>query len=405
MAQVHFTLEYDFLVGLFSENHEKAFGKLMEQIMNQLIQAESSEILGAERHERKDTRTDYRNGERDRSLTTRIGALTLTIPRHRNEPFKPCFLEAYKRNEKALLSTMIEMVIQGVSTRKIEKITQELCGQSFSKSTVSEICKQLDPVVKEFKERPLDTNYPFVLVDATYIKVREDHKIKNKAFFIAMGINLQGYKEILGFGIYDSETARTWEEFLKGLKTRGLENTDLFISDNHAGLKAALVKTYPGISWQRCQVHFRRNIIEQAPKKYQAAINDALTELFNLDSLKEAEKKKTEIIKEYEDVAANAMETLDNGFYEVMTVISLPKKYRVILRSTNILERENEELKRRVRVLRIFPNCDSVIRLLGAVLLDHHEGWMHKQRTMNMSEYNESRGVIVMQLPKIEVAA
>ena len=405
MAQVNFTLEYDFLVGLFAESHETAFGKLMEQIMNQLIQAESSEVLGADRHERIDSRTDYRNGERYKSLTTRIGNITLTVPRHRNEPFRSCFLEGCKRGEKALIAAMIEMVVQGVSTRKIEKITEELCGQSFSKSTVSEICKQLDPIVKEFKNRPLEKTYPFVLLDATYIKVREDNKIKNKAFFVAMGINLDGYKEIIGFEIYDSEKETSWDEFLRGLKRRGLNQPDLFTSDNHSGLKAALVAVYPNVSWQRCQVHLRRNILDQAPKRYQPALNDELTELFNSESLEAANKKKKEIIEEYGNVAAKSTEILDNGFYEAMTVISLPKKYRIILRTTNILERENEELKRRINVLRIFPNCASAVRLLGAVLLDHHEDWLHKSRTLGMKEYKEIREAVTMQLPKIEMAA
>ena len=178
MAQLHFTLDHDFFVGLFSETKDEAFGKLMEALLNQVLQAESAEQLGAGNYERSAERSDYRNGTRTRYLTTRIGKIELQVPRHRNVPFKTCLFENYQRNEQALISTMMEMVIQGVSTRNVKKVTEELCGESFSKSTVSEICKELDVPIKHFKERLLPEHYPFIIVDAIYLKAREDHRVK-----------------------------------------------------------------------------------------------------------------------------------------------------------------------------------------------------------------------------------
>lgn len=205
MAQLHFTLDYNFFVGLFSETKDEAFGKLMEALLNQVLQAESTEQLGADTYERSSERSDYRNGTRTRSLTTRIGKIELQVPRHRNIPFKTVLFENYQRNEQALISTMMEMVVQGVSTRNVQKVTEELCGESFSKSTVSEICKELDIPIKQFKERLLPERYPFIIADAIYLKIREDHRIKSKALYIAIGINNTGRKEILGFDIFDSE--------------------------------------------------------------------------------------------------------------------------------------------------------------------------------------------------------
>ena len=221
MAQLHFTLDHDFFVGLFSETKDEAFGKLMEALLNQVLQAESAEQLGAENYERSEERSDYRNGTRTRSLTTRIGKIELKVPRHRNVPFKTTLFENYQRNEQALITTMMEMVVQGVSTRNVKKVTEELCGESFSKSTVSEICKELDVPIKHFKERLLPEHYPFIIVDAMYLKAREDHRVKSKALFLAVGVNNTGHKEVLGFEVYDSERTNTWKDFFEGLKSRG----------------------------------------------------------------------------------------------------------------------------------------------------------------------------------------
>ena len=268
MAQLHFILDSEFFTGLFSESKDETFGKLMEALLNQVLKAESTEQLGAEDYERSRERSDYRNGSRNRSLTTRIGKIELKVPRHRNTPFKTTLFENYQRNEQALILTMMEMVVQGVSTRKVQKVTEELCGESFSKSTVSEICKELDVPVKKFKERLLPDRYPFVIVDAIYLKAREDHRVRSKALFIAVGINDTGHKEVLGFDVYETEKTSTWRSFFEKLKSRGLRDVDIIISDAHSGFVEAIKESFVGTAWQRCQAHFTRNIIDKCPKKY-----------------------------------------------------------------------------------------------------------------------------------------
>ena len=387
MAQLNITLDYDFFIGLFSESKEYAFGKLMECIFNQTLLSESKEQLGAESYERNSHRNDYRNGTRKRDFTTRVGRLELEIPRHRNVPFKTVLFENYQRNEQALIASMMEMVIQGVSTRNVQKVTEELCGEKFSKSTVSEICKELDGPVRSFKHRLLTEKYPFVMLDAMYIKVREDHKICSKALMVAIGYNTSGHKEIIGFDVCEKESESSWNEFLGSLKDRGLRGVDIVTSDNHKGLVKAVKENLPGVSWQRCQVHFTRNIIDKAPKKYQSGLASELREIFNCNTIAEARKLRDDVVNEYQDVAKEAMQILDNGFEDSMTVMVLPNKYRITLRSTNVLERENRELRRREKVIQIFPNIESAIRLMGAVLLDDHNDWIGGKRCFSMTEY------------------
>lgn len=396
MAQLHFTLESDFFTGLFSESKDEAFGKLMEALLNQVLLAESKEQLGAENYERSSSRTDYRNGFRTRPLTTRVGKIELKLPRHRNVPFKTSLFEEYQRNEQALICTMMEMVVQGVSTRNVRKVTEELCGESFSKSTVSEICKELDIPVKQFKERLLPDKYPFVIADAMYLKVREDHRVRSKALYIAIGVNTSGHKEVLGFEVYDSEKTSSWKEFFESLKSRGLRDVDIVISDAHTGLLEAIRECFPGSSWQRCQAHFTRNIIDKCPKRYQTGLASELKDMFNASTIKESRALKESIYDEYIDVAPEAMSLLDSGFEDSMSIMALPSKYRTAIRTSNIIERENRELRRRERVIQIFPNKESMIRLMGAVLMDDHNDWSAAQRLFDMTEYFDN-------LPQIKI--
>lgn len=401
MAQLHFTLDYEFLVGLFAENKEVAFAKLMEALLNQVLKAESSEQLGVSSYERSESRTDYRNGSRTRTFTTRVGKIELEVPRHRNVPFKTVLFENYQRNEQALITTMMEMVVQGVSTRSVQKVTEELCGATFSKSTVSEICKELDIPVKEFKNRLLAEKYPFIMADAMYIKVREEHRVVSKALFIAMGINTTGHKEVLGFELYDTEKVSTWKNFFKSLKSRGLRGVDIITSDSHTGLVEAIKECFPGASWQRCQVHFMRNILDKCPKKYVAGLTSELREMFLSSTINEARHLRDEIVEEYQDVASEAMAILDSGFEDSMTIMVLPSKYRLSLRTSNMLERENGELRKREKVIKIFPNKEAAIRMMGAVLLDDHNDWLSRQRVFNMEEYYDRRSMILSKIRKV----
>ena len=233
MAQLNITLNQDEILQLLSNNREEVFKKLLTESLNAILKAESTAQLGAERYERSEERRDSRNGSRERTLNTRIGTITLSVPSHRDQPFKTMIFDNYSRSEAALVASMAEMVVNGVSTRKISTVMETLCGTSYSKSTVSEVCKDLDIIVSDFKNRPLDGIYPFVYVDATYFKVRENHRITSKAMMVAMAITDEGKREIIGFEVYQKESKETWKAFMESLKERGLTGLKLVSSDAH----------------------------------------------------------------------------------------------------------------------------------------------------------------------------
>ena len=387
MALLNITLDQEEILQLLSENSGDAFKKLLTESLNSVLKAESQEQLRAAPYERAEERTDSRNGFRDRELKTRIGTLTLHVPRHRKEPFRTLIFDNYCRSEAALIACMAEMVVNGVSTRKIGKVMETLCGTSFSKSSVSELCRELDKDVEAFRNRPLEGRYPFVTVDATYFKVRENHRIVSKALMIALASNDQGHREIVGMQVYANESEETWTDFLNGLKKRGLSNVLMITSDAHSGLIRALGKTFPNVPWQRCQFHFCRNIADKAPKKVQAGIRTELREMFDAMTIEEARKKRDEIISDYQDVAGAAMECLEEGFESSMTVMMLPVGYRRYYRTSNHIERLNRELKRRSDVIGVFPNEDSLIRLMGSVLMEQNDGNMNTRKIFSAESY------------------
>ncbi|MBR5737878.1 MAG: IS256 family transposase, partial [Verrucomicrobia bacterium] len=272
MAQLNITLNQEEIQALLLEDPGEGFKKILQACLNKILQVESAEQLKAAPYERTEDRTDNRNGSRNRDYNTRVGTITLRVPRHRNVPFKTLLFDNYSRSEAALVASMAEMVVNGVSTRKVSKVIETLCGTSFSKSAVSDVCKDLDKSVKEFRNRPLAGDYPFLTVDATYFKVRENSRVISKAFMIAYGTNAEGHREILGFGVYANESTSTWTDFLMGLKKRGLTGLLMITSDAHDGILNAIAKVFPTVPWQRCQFHFIRNITDKAPKKYQAGL-------------------------------------------------------------------------------------------------------------------------------------
>lgn len=373
MAQLNITLNQEEIQALLLEDQGEAFKKILQTSLNKILQAESAEQLKAGPYERSEERTDSRNGSRDRDLNTRVGRITLQVPRHRNVPFKTLVFENYSRSEAALVAGMAEMVVNGVSTRKVSRVMETLCGTSFSKSAVSDVCKDLDKAVNEFRTRPLEGDYPFLTVDATYFKVRENSRVISKAFMIAYGTNAEGHREILGFGVYANESSATWTDFLLGLKKRGLTGLLMVTSDAHDGILNAIGKVFPTVPWQRCQFHFIRNITDKAPKKYQAGLRTELQELFNCKTLTEARKLRDRIMEDYRDVAESAVTCLDEGFESAMTVMLLPAWLRRFYRTSNQIERLNKELKRRSKVIGVFPNEDSVLRLMGSVLIERHD--------------------------------
>ena len=376
MAQLNITLNQEEIQALLLDDRGEAFKKILQTSLNKILQVESAEQLKAAPYERSEERTDCRNGSRDRDLNTRVGRITLHVPRHRNVPFKTLVFDNYSRSEAALVAGMAEMVVNGVSTRKVSRVMETLCGTSFSKSAVSDVCKDLETAVKEFQTRPLEGDYPFLTVDATYFKVRENSRIISKAFMIAYGTNAEGHREILGFGVYAKESSATWTDFLLSLKKRGLTGLLMITSDAHEGILNAIGKVFPTVPWQRCQFHFSRNITDKAPKKYQTGLRAELQELFNCKTIAEARKVRDRIIEDYRDVAESAVACLDEGFESSMTVMLLPAWLRRFYRTSNQIERLNKELKRRSKVIGVFPNEDSVLRLMGSVLMERHDAML-----------------------------
>lgn len=403
MAQLNITLNQEEILHLLCNDRDDAFKTLLQEALNSILQAESTAQLGAEKYERSSIRSDSRNGTRERSLKTRIGTIDLNVPRHRNVPFKTLIFDNYSRSEAALVSTMAEMVVNGVSTRKVATVIETLCGTTYSKSTVSEVCKELDTHVNTFKNRPLCEDYPFMYVDATYFKVRGSKRVESRALMIALAYNDAGCREIIGFDVYDNESNETWRSFLESLKNRGLDGLQMITSDAHRGILYAISKVYPEVPWQRCQTHFSRNIIEHAPKKYQKAIHAELTDLYHCNTIEEARAKKQAIYSEYNPVADKAMECLDLGFEDAMTVLALPASYRRFMRTSNHLERVNKELKRRSKVIGVFPNEASLLRLMGSVLIELHERYTLEQKLNISKEDKEALPLCKNQLRRIAI--
>ena len=402
MAQLNITLNQEEILQLLSSNRDDAFRILLQDSLNSILEAESTEQLRAGKYERSAERTDSRNGTRERNLYTRIGKIELVVPRHREVPFKSLIFDNYKRSEAALVTTMAEMVVAGVSTRKVAKVVETLCGTTYSKSMVSEVCKDLDNAVNRFRNRPLTDSYPFVMVDATYFKVRSEHRIVSKALMVAYATNSEGKREVIGFDLYDKEDNKTWLSFIESLNKRGLHGVRMITSDAHPGILYAIRKTYPKVPWQRCQTHFTRNVLDKTPAKYHKGLHTELTEMYNALTIEDARRIRDRIINDYSDVAPSAVECLDSGFESAMTVMVLPQLLRRYHRTSNHIERLNRELKRRSDVIGVFPNDASIIRIMGSVLIDAHESFS----TAVLSGYPKKQlATIDSYIPKLEEIA
>ncbi len=396
MTQYNIKVNSEILHELFLGNSRDAgIAKLLESVLNQVLQAQVTEQLGAESYERTEERQAYRNGTYPRQMTTRVGGITLEIPRIRGDKFSTALFARYQRSEQALVLALMEMVVNGVSTRKVTQITEELCGKEFSKSTVSNLCKNLDPIVNAWNNRSLkDSHYPFVMVDAMIMKIREGEgereRVCPRAVLIAIGVNSEGHREILGIRVGDSESEASWSDFFGWMKARGLKGVDLMVSDHHGGLIKAIRQHFQGVPWQRCQVHFARNILDAVPKSTRDEVRSHVRSIFTAPDQKAARVLLEQTLEQFTKKAPRAMSILETGFEDAMTVLQLPEKYRKKLRSTNVLERLNEEVRRRERVIRIFPNRESLIRLVGAYVMEIDEKWASR-RYMDMDEYMDWR--------------
>ena len=386
MAGYDVSVGRELLPGLL--NGPDGLARLVESVLNQILEAQVSEALGADRHERSEERQGYRNGYRARTLYTRVGPVTLQVPQTRSGEFSTEIFNRYQRSEQAFVLALMEMVVNGVSTRKVSAITEALCGASFSKSTVSALCAGLDARVRTFNERRLEGDYPFVLVDALFIKSREEERVVPRVALVASGIRSDGHREILGVRMGDVESFATWEEMFRWLKGRGLKGVMFVISDSHGGLTEAIARHFQGATWQRCQVHLMRNILGHTSFRPRVEVAAAAKRVFQAADRKEAERGLAEFVERFEKTAPQAVKCLEDGFEDALAVLALPENYRKRLRSTNMQERLNEEIRRRERVIRIFPNGESALRLIGALLAEQNEAWMER-RYLDMDEFNE----------------
>lgn len=353
--------------------------------MNQVLQAQVTEHLQAAPYERTGARQGYRNGYKPHHLTTRGGTLTLRVPQVQEGQCSSELFARYQRSAQALVLTLREMVVNGVSTRKVAHITEELCGKEFSKSTVSDLCKGLDAVVHAWNERDLSGHrYPFLVVDVLVLKVREGGQVRSLSALIAFGINETGYREILGLQIGDSESEASWTALFTWLKRRGLQGGDLLVSDDHGDLVKAMRVRFQGASWQRYQTHLSRKICDAAPKPLHDELHGRLRAIFAAPDLPTARTLLERFISDFAVRAPTAVQVLEQGFDDATAVLPLPAAYRQRLRTNNGVERLHEEIRRRERIIRIFPNRDSAIRLIGALLLELDEQWSTGHRYLEM---------------------
>jgi transposase-like protein len=357
---------------------------LVKEAVDQILQTEMTEFLGAAPGERTQERGGYRAGYYNRGLITRVGHIELRVPRDRQGEFSTALFERFQRSEKALVSALAEMYVQGVSTRKVKAVTEELCGHSFSASAISAINKGLDESLTKFARRKLSEDYPYVILDARYEKVREDGVIQSQAVLIAIGINWEGKREILGVELANRESQSSWREFLVSLKARGLSGVQFVASDDHAGLRKAIAEIVPEAAWQRCYVHFLRNALDYLPRK---ADDDCLQELrwlYDRRNLAEAQRDLAAWLARWARKYPKLTDWVEENIGSTLSFYRLPRQHHRHLRSTNMLERLNEEIRRRTRVVRIFPNTASCQRLVRALCAETHETWLEDKRYINM---------------------
>ena len=364
---------------------------LMKEALQEVLESEMTEHLGATPGERTEGRTGYRAGYYSRGLVTRIGKLELRVPRDRSGEFSTALFERYARSEKALVAALAEMYVQGVSTRKVKAITEELCGHGFSASSISQINKSLDATLAKFAARQLTEPYPYLILDARYEKVRDAGVIESRAVQIAIGINWEGQRQVLAVELANRESETSWKDFLAKLKARGLSGVEIVVSDDHAGLRKAIRETLTEAAWQRCYVHFLRNALDYLPRK---ADDDCLQELrwiYDRRDIQEANRDLAAWIGKWQGKYPKLVDWVENHIGETLSFYRLPRAHHKHLKSTNMLERLNEEIKRRTRVVRIFPSETSCLRLIRALCVETHETWLEDSRYLNMAFLAEQK--------------
>ncbi len=367
--------------------------ELVRAVLQEVLEAEMTETIGAAKGERNAERRGYRAGSYARTIVTRVGKIELRVPQDRDGRFSTELFQRYQRSEQALVSSLAEMYVQGVSTRKVKAITEELCGHAFSASAISEINKGLDESLEAFARRRLDEPFAYLIIDAKYERVREAGVVRPNAVLIAIGVDWDGRRQILAVELANRESRSSWKDFLLSLKERGLHGVEYIVADDHAGLRKAVREVLPDAYFQRCYVHFLRNALDHLPRK---ANDDCLQELRWIYDRRDLAGAKADLaawLKKWAPRYPKLTNWVEENIEETFTYYRLPRQHHKHMKSTNMLERFNEEIKRRTYVLRIFPNAQSCLRLVRALAVETHENWLEANRYLNMDDLKELKKI------------
>jgi len=379
MTEITIALK-EYLYNIGMEKDADFLRQGVELLSQLLMEVEVEQQIGAKKHERTEERSNYRNGSRKRRWETRVGEIELAIPKLRQGSYYPSLLEPRRPAEQALLAVVQEAYLKGVSTRKVDDLLKALGLTGIDKSKVSRICKELDQMVEEFRQRKLQESYPYVWLDAVYLKVRQNHRVVSLALVIAVGVDEQGERHLLGFDLGGSEEQAFWLAFLRSLVKRGLKSVQLVISDAHEGLKKAINQVFAGASWQRCRVHFMRNLLARIPHRDKQAVADAVRLIFDQPSHPSAVDQLHQLVEKMNPIYPKAATLLLDAETDILAYKTFPNKHWRRIHSTNLLERLNREIKRRTKVVGVFPDQPSVIRLVGSLLMEIDDDWRATQR-------------------------
>lgn len=371
------------------EEHGDILREAVRAALHEIMAAEVSEQLGAEPYERGESRRGYRNGTRSRVLKTRVGAVDLAVPKLREGSYFPSFLTPRRPWEKALVSVIQQAYINGVSTRKVDRLAEAMGLSGCSKDTVSRLCQELDEAAEAFRHRPLEGGYPYLWLDARYEKVREGGRVRSMALVVAYGVNEQGRRSVLGVEADVAESQECWTEFLRGLKARGLGDVQLVISDAFEGLKAAIARVLPEASWQRCKVHLMRNLLAKVPKSARSMVAALVKMIFLETSQHQAKQRLRQISEQLRERFPEVSDLLEAAEDDVLAYMHFPPAHWSKLCSTNPLERQNREIARRTDVVSIFPNRQALLRLTTAYLQEQDEEWLTERRYMSIGSLSE----------------
>lgn len=374
--KIEFDLEE--FIPLLLSNKQEGFRLIGERFLNAVMEKEFEAFIGAEKHERSSERVDYRNGHKERQLKTTLGELNLLRPYARSGKFETKLFENYSRIDKALASIIVESYLKGISTRKVESVISEL-DIELSHATVSNLSHELDELITEFRTSPLREYYPYLYVDAVYLKVFNGSRFVSQAVLIAIGVNEDGYREVLDIDIAYEESYASYKGFFDTLKERGMKKVDLIISDGHKGIKRAAQESFSGSSWQLCSVHFKRNLMKIVPKKYLNSVLDDLNDVLKAKDIGDAHSAGHAMIATYETKLPKLAKYLETNLGDVMTFLAFPKRHHRKIHSTNVLERLNKEVKRRTKVVGAFPSEGSVLRLLVPLAVDTNAKWLDRK--------------------------